>query len=133
ECRARVLPIAARGITRCADLESSARERQGRGGFIRNYRGQPEGTGGTGMIEILLVDDESYVTESLAMTIPWQELGVSKVYQAASPNEALAIMEQQAIDIMVTDIRMPEMSGLQLIETVRERWPNIRYMLLTGH
>lgn len=85
------------------------------------------------MIEILLVDDESYVTESLAKTIPWQELGVSQVYQAASPSEALAIMEEQGIDILVTDIRMPGMSGLQLIETVRERWPNIRYMLLTGH
>lgn len=85
------------------------------------------------MIEILLVDDESYVTESLVKTIPWQELGVSQVYQAASPSEALTIMEEQGIDILVTDIRMPEMSGLQLIETVRERWPNIRYMLLTGH
>ncbi|MDQ6419482.1 response regulator [Paenibacillus sp. LHD-117] len=85
------------------------------------------------MIEVLLVDDESYVTESLAMTIPWQELGVMNVYQAASPSEALAVMEEQAIDILVTDIRMPEMSGLQLIEQVREHWPNIRCMLLTGH
>lgn len=85
------------------------------------------------MIEVLLVDDESYVTESLAATIPWQELGVQKVYQASSPTEALAVLEEQSIDIMVTDIRMPEMNGLQLIELVRERWPNIRSMLLTGH
>lgn len=85
------------------------------------------------MIEVLLVDDESYVTESLAKTIPWQELGVHKVYQACSPAEALQLLEEQPVDIMVTDIRMPEMDGLQLIERVRERWPHIRSMLLTGY
>ena len=53
------------------------------------------------MIEVLLVDDESYVTESLAATIPWRELGVARVYQAASPVEALTLLEEQAIDILV--------------------------------
>ncbi|WP_342561883.1 response regulator [Paenibacillus sp. FSL R7-0345] len=85
------------------------------------------------MIEILLVDDESYVTESLALTIPWEELGVTKVHQAASGAEALEILEQQEIDILVTDISMPGMSGLQLIETASERWPNLRSILLTGY
>ncbi|MEK3885429.1 response regulator [Paenibacillus sp. PL2-23] len=85
------------------------------------------------MIEVLLVDDETYVTESLKATIPWSELGVEYVYQAASPSEAIAIMEEQSIDILVTDIRMPEMNGLQLIELVAERWPDTRCMLLTGH
>ncbi|CAH1194489.1 HTH-type transcriptional activator RhaR [Paenibacillus auburnensis] len=85
------------------------------------------------MIEILLVDDESYVTESIAQTIPWEEIGVYKVHQAASGAAALEIMEQQDIDILVTDISMPGMSGLQLIETASERWPNLRSILLTGY
>jgi len=85
------------------------------------------------MIEILLVDDESYVTESLALTIPWVEIGVEAVYQATSALEALEIMERQQIDILVTDIRMPEQTGLQLIEQAQERWPNIRAILLTGY
>ncbi|WP_310829372.1 response regulator transcription factor [Paenibacillus pedocola] len=85
------------------------------------------------MIEILLVDDESYVTESIAQTIPWEEIGVYKVHQAVSGAAALEIMEQQDIDILVTDISMPGMSGLQLIETAGERWPNLRSILLTGY
>lgn len=85
------------------------------------------------MINILLVDDESYVTESIAKTIPWSEIGIGAVYQAASAIEALDIMEQQDIDILVTDIRMPEMTGLELIEQVKERWPSIRTILLTGY
>lgn len=85
------------------------------------------------MIEVLLVDDETYVTESLELTIPWEEIGVSTVRRAASGAEALAIMEEEAIDLVVTDIRMPGMDGLQLIEEIGRRWPGVRCILLTGH
>ncbi|SFT07851.1 response regulator [Paenibacillus sp. BC26] len=85
------------------------------------------------MIEILLVDDESYVTESLKKTIPWEALNVRAVYTAASAMEAVAIMENQSIDILVTDIRMPEMDGLALVRLVSERWPDMRRILLTGY
>lgn len=85
------------------------------------------------MIEILLVDDESYVTESLHLTIPWELLNTREVYRASSGAEALLILEEQQIDILVTDIRMPEMDGLELIQEVASRWPNIRCLLLTGY
>ncbi|GGO08056.1 response regulator [Saccharibacillus kuerlensis] len=85
------------------------------------------------MIEVLLVDDETYVTESLELTIPWEEIGVSAVRRAASGAEALAIMEEEAVDLVVTDIRMPGMDGLQLIEEIGRRWPGVRCILLTGH
>ncbi|WP_145412633.1 response regulator [Paenibacillus xylanexedens] len=85
------------------------------------------------MIDILLVDDETYVTESLELTIPWGELGVTTVLRAASGKEALEIMEENAVDIIVTDIRMPGMTGLDLISEVNRRWPHVRCILLTGH
>lgn len=85
------------------------------------------------MIEVLLVDDETYVTESLAATIPWRDLGVSQIYQAASAIEAMSLLEEQSIDIMITDIRMPGMDGLELIEQAQQRWPDLRCMLLTGY
>lgn len=85
------------------------------------------------MIDILLVDDETYVTESLELTIPWGELGVTTVLRAASGKEALEIMEENAVDIVVTDIRMPGMTGLDLISEVSRRWPHVRCILLTGH
>ncbi|MDN4600997.1 response regulator [Paenibacillus sp. F6_3S_P_1C] len=85
------------------------------------------------MIDILLVDDETYVTESLELTIPWGELGVTTVFRAASGKEALQILEENAVDLVVTDIRMPGMSGLELVEEVSNRWSHIRCILLTGH
>ncbi|MDR9852572.1 response regulator [Paenibacillus sp. VCA1] len=85
------------------------------------------------MIEILLVDDESYVTESIKATIPWSDLGVEKVYQADSAEAALAVLREQSIDIVVSDIRMPETDGLELIERILREWPHIRCMVLTGY
>ncbi|GAB6988573.1 response regulator transcription factor [Paenibacillus pini] len=85
------------------------------------------------MIEILLVDDESYVTESLKATIPWHELGIQHVYQADSAEAALAILNEQSVDIVVSDIQMPEMDGLNLIENIQQKWPHIRCMVLTGY
>ncbi|MBU9706998.1 response regulator [Paenibacillus sp. AK121] len=85
------------------------------------------------MVQILLVDDESYVTESLAATIPWETLGIEKVHQAASALAAIDVLEAYDIDILVTDIRMPGMTGLELIVEVNERWPHIRSLLLTGY
>ncbi|MCV9948223.1 response regulator [Paenibacillus sp. BT-177] len=85
------------------------------------------------MVQILLVDDESYVTESLATTIPWETLGIEKVHQAASALAAIDVLEAYDIDILVTDIRMPGMTGLELIVEVNERWPHIRSLLLTGY
>lgn len=85
------------------------------------------------MIELLLVDDETYVIDSLNATIPWASLGISEVYTASSAAEALRLLEEQPMDILVTDIRMPEMDGLELIEQVSKRWPNVRCLLLTGY
>ena len=53
--------------------------------------------------------------------------------RAASGKEALEIMEENAVDIVVTDIRMPGMTGLDLISEVNRRWPHVRCILLTGH
>ncbi|KAF6569554.1 response regulator [Paenibacillus polymyxa] len=85
------------------------------------------------MVQILLVDDESYVTESLAATIPWETLGIERVHQAASALAAVDVLEAYDIEILVTDIRMPGMTGLELIVEVNERWPHIRCLLLTGY
>ncbi len=73
------------------------------------------------MVQILLVDDESYVTESLVATIPWEALGIERVHQAASALAAVDVLEAYDIDILVTDIRMPGMTGLELIVEVNER------------
>lgn len=72
------------------------------------------------MRQLLIVDDEAFAREAVANTIPWSdyEIAVSSVSSGA---EALEFMEKTAVHLLMTDIRMEEMSGLELIEAVHER------------
>src|SRR5690606_14808348 len=85
------------------------------------------------MLQLLLVDDEPYVVEDLFVTIPWESLNIEHVHLAYSAMEALDILKQHPIDIVVTDINMPEISGLELIQTIRKDWSHIKCVLLTGY
>ncbi len=85
------------------------------------------------MLQLLIVDDERSVVETLAETIPWEECGISAVHEALSGTMALQVMENHAIDIVMTDIRMPGMSGINLITAIRERWPHVQTILLSGY
>lgn len=85
------------------------------------------------MLSILIVDDEVSVVDSLEMLIPWADMGIGVVHKAHSGVEALEILELHPVDIVITDIRMPEMSGLELIEQIGARWKKIVCVLLTGH
>lgn len=85
------------------------------------------------MLQILLVDDEPYVVDDLSITIPWESISVEQVHIAYSAIEALDALQKHPIDIVVTDINMPEMSGLELVAVIREKWKHVKCVLLTGY
>ena len=80
---------------------------------------------------ILLVDDDDDVRETSADMLG--ELGYA-VVQASNGKDALAILEQRPeLELMVTDIRMPGMSGLELSELARTRRKNLKVILVSGY
>lgn len=83
--------------------------------------------------QLLLVDDEASVVDSLAETLPWADSGIAGVFKAYSGQEALDILNTNAVDIMISDIRMPGMNGLELLSLVRRSWKNIKFFILSGH
>ena len=85
------------------------------------------------MFQVLIVDDEPAVLEGLAYTMPWEELEVEQVHQASSAAEALKLLNRHHVDIVITDIRMPGMSGLELIQEIRRSWSGVRCIILSGH
>ncbi|QHW31101.1 response regulator [Paenibacillus rhizovicinus] len=85
------------------------------------------------MFQLLIVDDELSVLDGLELTIPWRELDVENIYRAENGFEALEILKRHPIDIVISDIRMPGMSGLELIQEIKRRWSGVKTVILSGH
>lgn len=79
---------------------------------------------------LLLVDDEASILSSLRRLL--RPAGY-KIHLAESGRAGLEILEREPIDLVVSDMRMPEMSGAQFLEQVRNRWPETTRILLTGY
>ncbi|GJM73712.1 hypothetical protein HMSSN036_59280 [Paenibacillus macerans] len=71
------------------------------------------------MYELLIVDDHTHLVDSLERNMPWEALGIGKVHKAFSGEEALEFCKSYPVDIIITDIRMPGISGLELIGHIK--------------
>jgi two-component system response regulator YesN len=85
------------------------------------------------MYKLMLVDDEEDVREGVVQEIDWQACGFEVIEKAENGQEALELMEKQVPDIVVTDIQMPFMNGIQMSELIREKYPMTKIIILTGH
>ncbi|WP_229750519.1 response regulator [Paenibacillus nasutitermitis] len=82
---------------------------------------------------MLIVDDEPFIVSGL---YEFMMLGSGlelDVYKAYSADEAIDWLQRTKMDIVITDIQMPGMSGLQLLTLIKERWPHCKVILLTGY
>jgi len=79
---------------------------------------------------VLFVDDDPIVLRSIERGLLDESYNR---YFAKSGNEALQILRQQEIHVLVTDIRMPEMDGTELLKIVTKEYPNIIKMVLSGY
>ena len=73
------------------------------------------------MYSILIVDDEPIVKIALRSILPWEEHGFSICGTASNGLEALPLIEQHHPDVIITDLKMPGMDGLELIRTLKEK------------
>lgn len=85
------------------------------------------------MYRVLLVDDEEDVREGLVVEVDWEALDLRIVGLAENGREALEMAERVEPDIVVTDISMPFMDGLELARRLRERNPLVKVVILTGY
>ena len=85
------------------------------------------------MYRVLIVDDEKMIRDDVYGLLSMEESMELDLTTAASGVEAQAILEKRKIDIVIMDINMPQMSGLELYDIVRERWPFCKVIFLTGY
>ena len=85
------------------------------------------------LYSIILVDDEEEVRKSIIKKIEWQAAGFHVVGDAENGEDAMEKIEMLEPDVVLTDIRMPYMDGLQLAEKVRQRYPSMRVVIFSGY
>ncbi|MHB8963053.1 MAG: response regulator [Saccharofermentanales bacterium] len=85
------------------------------------------------MYKLLIVDDEEIVRKAIVRIIDWQALGFSEVYEAENGVQALEIALETRPDLILADIRMPFMDGLELAGIIQEKLPQTFIVILSGH
>ena len=85
------------------------------------------------MIKVMIVDDEPYIRQGLRILIDWEQYGFRITAEASNGHEAVDVLKNTDIDLVITDIKMPQMDGLELIEYTRKHISsNIRFIILSG-
>ncbi|ADU62027.1 MAG: response regulator [Pseudodesulfovibrio sp.] len=82
------------------------------------------------IIRVLLVDDEDGFIAALSKRLDRRGMSVST---ASGGEEAMALLETESYDVMVLDVKMPRMDGMQVLSMVKSRHPALEVILLTGH
>ena len=85
------------------------------------------------MISLFLVEDERIARESIRDNVPWQEHDILFLGDAPDGEVALPQLLEKRPDILLTDIKMPFMDGLELARIVRKELPDTRIIILSGH
>lgn len=84
-------------------------------------------------MNVLLVDDEYHVIEGLTQMIDWRSLNVDAVRTAMNGIEAWELFQHDCPDLVITDVAMPRMNGLELIQHIRRRRPELPVIILSGY
>ncbi|WP_042169483.1 response regulator [Paenibacillus gorillae] len=85
------------------------------------------------MINILIVDDQKHIRDGLQAMMSQFPIQLDTIYSAANGMEALQLLRQHSIQLVITDIRMPEMDGLALMEHTKEEHIKADYLIISGY
>ena len=84
-------------------------------------------------LSLLIVDDEPSIRNGLASSIKWNDIGIEVIGVASDGNEAMTLIRQLHPHIVITDIRMPNCDGLELMRRVREEEISCHFIILSGY
>ncbi|HHU91395.1 MAG TPA: response regulator [Clostridiaceae bacterium] len=85
------------------------------------------------MFKVFLVEDENVVREGIRKNIPWEQYGFHYTGDASDGELALPLIRKIRPDLLITDIKMPFMDGLSLIDLVRKELPKTKIVIISGY
>lgn len=88
---------------------------------------------GEAMYKVLLVDDEILIREKISKRIPWNDLGFALSACCENGKDAIEWMQKNKVDVVLTDICMPYVDGLEVARYVEENMPGTKVVIITGY
>ncbi|OXM84483.1 response regulator [Paenibacillus rigui] len=85
------------------------------------------------MKRVLIVDDEPEIRRGLRLKVDWEQLGLVVIGEASNGAEALERLAQEPVDIVITDMNMPVMNGVSLLDSCHADYPSLRLLVITGY
>lgn len=84
------------------------------------------------MYKIMLVEDEAIIRRGIKRGVKLEENGFEIAAEAEDGEEALKLLEETGVDVILTDVKMPGMNGVELSKKVKEQYPQIEIVILSG-
>ena len=85
------------------------------------------------MFKVMLVDDENLIVEGLKNIIDWDNLGLEVVNTASNGEEAIRKFKELPVDIVITDINMPKVTGIELLRSLKDLNDDVKFIVLSGY
>ena len=85
------------------------------------------------MYRLMIVDDEESIRQGMAKSVPWSEWGFEVTALCANGQEAVQEIERNPPDVVLSDVRMPKMDGLELMQWLNQNHPEIKIVILSGY
>lgn len=83
--------------------------------------------------KVMIVDDEPEIRKGIEMKVDWEALGLILQAEASNGQEAMIALEQHPIDIVITDMHMPYMDGVEFLKACAEHYPLLKLIVLSGY
>lgn len=85
------------------------------------------------MIRALIVDDEPMHIQGMVRHVKWQKLGYDQPLTAMSGQLALELLEKQSVDVLISDVSMPIMNGIELVAQAKKKLPQLQALMISGY
>jgi two-component system response regulator YesN len=85
------------------------------------------------MYKVIIIEDETMVRRGIVLTIDWASLGCMVIGEAENGEDGVELVQRLSPDIVITDVQMPKMDGVEMIERLRHAGCRSRFIILTAH
>ena len=85
------------------------------------------------MLKVMIVDDDAIVRKGLAKIINWKALGSEIVFSAGTGRSAIDYIEKNKVDVILSDVKMPDVDGLELAQYIHEKHSDILVILISAY